>query len=104
MKEGWENCANNFDHISSDTGIMPLTNKQKMARKRERIKANDELIEMHRKKDKLRKRLQQSKDKKSMSSKDWTEYRAKENERIRRYRRKSVLDGSKDMVEATTSV
>ena len=65
---------------------MPLTNKEKLARRRAKIKADGDLWKARKERDRVRKAKSREAAKAKMSKGEWRNYRARENARVRRYR------------------
>lgn len=80
--------------------MAPLTNKEKMAHRREKLKADEHLLRVYRNKDKLRKAKKRVNDKVSMSVAEWSEYRSRENARIKA--RRHSKSATKDAANSTS--
>ena len=70
---------------------MPLTNKEKQRRKREKIKEDQTKYVENLEKDRKRKGASRAPQKQKMSNKMWEEFKVKERIRVRQYRANTGL-------------
>jgi len=90
-----------FIHFYDFAGTMPLTNKEKMSRRRAKVKADPELYRERKEKDRQRKQLARAASKQKMSRAEWLRYRAIKNARIQSYRhQKRTQDPAEIPVES----
>ena len=76
--------------------VMPLTNREKQARKRKRLQKNKELYKAYLQKDRERKKIARTKARNDLNPTEWQAYRHTENNRIKTYRHSVPTDHEPD--------